>query len=411
MQRLRQHIGSIGEFQDHIFQACVADVQKLTRTQLESATDIVADQVLDKNWPAIPEIGEWTKYEVERKEHGSLRFEFGVRAPILSGSWRWLDLNRAGLKTLEAYVRQEAEIIIRADDVRNQEAIGRTLKQRTEDVGANIAAFPRVADELRRQLKTRLTPEIQKVQRRHAQAATVFDSIPFPIERWKVPGLPLVETTDLRLLTEIPLPRRIDSAEALKAPPHSKRVAIEADAYFQIIDACMSMSNTIVRNPSTFSRFWSDAKNEQVQETPFRDILLLGLNGTFKGGVTGETFNGQGKSDILVKVDDRILFIAECKVWKGEASYLKAIQQLLELYVTADTPRVAVIMFVGNKRFADAVRKFRDATATYPQCRNILVGEDGRQIRWEVPHPADPSRPNLVVTSIAMHVPNELETE
>jgi hypothetical protein len=41
------------------------------------------------------------------------------------------------------------------------------------------------------------------------------------------------------------------------------------------------------------------------------------LNGAFKGQATGETFNFQGKTDILIRFEGKNVFIAECKFWKG----------------------------------------------------------------------------------------------
>jgi hypothetical protein len=43
----------------------------------------------------------------------------------------------------------------------------------------------------------------------------------------------------------------------------------------------------------------------------------------------GETFNFEGKTDILIRVEALNVFIAECKLWKGEKQFLATIDQLL----------------------------------------------------------------------------------
>lgn len=41
-----------------------------------------------------------------------------------------------------------------------------------------------------------------------------------------------------------------------------------------------------------------------------------------------ETFNSSGKTDILIRVENRNIFIAECKFWRGPKSFGEAIEQL-----------------------------------------------------------------------------------
>jgi hypothetical protein len=57
------------------------------------------------------------------------------------------------------------------------------------------------------------------------------------------------------------------------------------------------MSFVIERNPKVFS----NASEETV-----RDHYLVQLNGQYEGGATGETFNANGKTDILVRDGSRV---------------------------------------------------------------------------------------------------------
>jgi hypothetical protein len=68
-----------------------------------------------------------------------------------------------------------------------------------------------------------------------------------------------------------------------------------------------------------------------------RSHFLVQLNGAFHGQATGETFNFQGKTDILIRVDGKNIFIAECKFWKGEKSFPATLDQLLSHLSWRDT--------------------------------------------------------------------------
>src|SRR5260370_4966399 len=53
-------------------------------------------------------------------------------------------------------------------------------------------------------------------------------------------------------------------------------------------------------------------------EEDLRTHFLVQLNGVYEGQATGETFNFEGKTDILIRADGGNIFIAERKFWSGE---------------------------------------------------------------------------------------------
>jgi hypothetical protein len=73
------------------------------------------------------------------------------------------------------------------------------------------------------------------------------------------------------------------------------------------------------RSPSAFT---------MIDEEDLRQHFLVQLNGHYKGQATGETFNYQGKTDILVRAGGKNIFVAECKYWRGEKSYADTIDQI-----------------------------------------------------------------------------------
>ncbi len=85
---------------------------------------------------------------------------------------------------------------------------------------------------------------------------------------------------------------------------------------------------------------------EKFDEEGFREYFLPYLNSVSKNhSATGETFNKIGRSDILIQdTEGKNVFIAECKLWKGEGEILKAIDQLLGRYVNWRDEKVALII-------------------------------------------------------------------
>jgi hypothetical protein len=94
-------------------------------------------------------------------------------------------------------------------------------------------------------------------------------------------------------------------------------------------------------------------------EEDLRSHFLVQLNGAFKGQATGETFNFQGKTDILIRVDGKNIFIAECKFWKREKAFLGTIDQLLSYLSWRDT-KAAVLVFNGNADFTAVLAKIAE---------------------------------------------------
>jgi hypothetical protein len=100
-------------------------------------------------------------------------------------------------------------------------------------------------------------------------------------------------------------------------------------------------------------------------EEDLRTHFLVQLNGTFKGQATGETFNFQGKIDILIRVEGKNVFIAECKFWKGEKALIATLDQLLSYLSWRDT-KAALLVFNRNADFSGVLAKIRETVPTTP---------------------------------------------
>ncbi|MFC0039524.1 hypothetical protein [Actinomadura rayongensis] len=105
-----------------------------------------------------------------------------------------------------------------------------------------------------------------------------------------------------------------------------------------------------------------------MDEEAIRNLLLVNLNAQFEGAATGETFNASGKTDILVRVQDRNIFIGECKFWNGPQSASDALDQLLGYLTWRDT-KAALLLFIKNKDVSAAVKSAAVTIDAHPNTK------------------------------------------
>lgn len=136
-----------------------------------------------------------------------------------------------------------------------------------------------------------------------------------------------------------------------------------ADRDFEdALSVLRSMRNTIERLARS---------TRSLGEEAIRDLLLVGLNSRFEGAAGGELFNGAGKTDILIRVDDRNVFIGECKIWRGPKSCVDALDQLLSYTVWRDS-KAALLLFVRDQDVTEIIDKATQLLADHRRCKRRL---------------------------------------
>lgn len=187
-----------------------------------------------------------------------------------------------------------------------------------------------------------------------------------------------------------PLPPARPGAVAAPDP------TLDSKVYEEILDALDGMSVVMERNPSAFAT---------IDEETLRTHFLVPLNSNFRGMASGETFNAAGKTDILIKHQDRILFIAECKFWKGPQSLTDAIAQLLS-YTTWRETKAAILLFSRKRDFSAVLAQIPAVFARHPSYVRKVEYAKSTGFRFVLRSPNDPQR-NLTVTLLAFNVPVE----
>jgi hypothetical protein len=141
--------------------------------------------------------------------------------------------------------------------------------------------------------------------------------------------------------------------------PFKPEPVLEEAHYKHILDVISNMTLVMERSPTAFA---------EMGEEDIRQHYLVQLNGHFEGQATGETFNHQGKTDILIRVNGKNIFVAECKFWRGEKQFLETILS----YLSWRDTKAAIILFNRNKDFSQVLAEGEGGgvCASQPQIRS-----------------------------------------
>lgn len=147
---------------------------------------------------------------------------------------------------------------------------------------------------------------------------------------------------------------------------------------------------------------------QEIDEESLRTHFLVQLNGHFSGDATGETFNYEGKSDILIKVDGKNIFVGECKFWTGEKGYLETLDQVLSYLSWRDT-KTAVLVFNRNKDFSGVLAKIEEATPGHPNFKKMTRKRSESSWTYLFGHKDDANR-EITITVQAYNVPERIKS-
>ena len=142
----------------------------------------------------------------------------------------------------------------------------------------------------------------------------------------------------------------------------------------------------------------SSSRARQLDEETLRDMFLVPLNAHF-GTASGEAFNFNGKTDIIIKHQASNLFVAEFKIWGGEKMFLETIDQLLSYMTWRDT-KAAVVMFNRNVGFSAMVKTMRAAASKHLNFRSGPVKLDETSDQYVFSLPQDAQR-DVVISMLA----------
>jgi hypothetical protein len=189
-----------------------------------------------------------------------------------------------------------------------------------------------------------------------------------------------------------PIKRRKPPVQRPSVPieQYKPEPVLDDKEYEHILDVLRSMSLVIERSPHSFAT---------LDEEAIRTHFLLQLNGHYEGGATGETFNASGKTDILIRIEDRNVFVAECKFWRGQKAFSEAVDQLLG-YLSWRDSKCALLIFNKTKESSTIRQKMHEIMEGRPEYRKTVKHDPDGDSKYIFVKESDPGREITITTQL-----------
>ncbi len=211
-------------------------------------------------------------------------------------------------------------------------------------------------------------------------------------------GVPIKKSSATSPTFSVPAPQKrkkvILSKPQVNEVGYSPEPSLDQSVYNDILQMIHDVGKEFERLPSLYAN---------KEEEHLRDHFLMMLEPNFNGSATGETFNKTGKTDILLRHENSNVFIGECKFWKGQKSFLATISQLLG-YLTWRDSKAAVIMFVPNKDFSNAVDVAKSSVNEHPNFIKFVNEKDETWFNYEFHLNGDRNR-TVKIAVMLYHTP------
>jgi hypothetical protein len=282
---------------------------------------------------------------------------------------------------------------------------------KAQELVINVATDRMTQEQVRREYDSRIQSINQHLSTLRNDLGTVATQIEGPartyIEERKAQ---LLRSKNLVASLGFPMKRRADAPTTYRAPevrrkltptkaqvvaPFKPEPTLEETEYQHILGVMENMTKVMERSPHTF---------EKMGEEDIRQHFLVQLNGQYDGQATGETFNFQGKTDILIRSEGRNIFIAECKFWHGEKGFVETVDQLLS-YLSWRDSKTAVIVFNKNKNLSGVLATIKGAMEKHPHKKRGPKIEGETRFRYVMGNAGDHNR-EIIMTVMVYDIPN-----
>jgi hypothetical protein len=170
---------------------------------------------------------------------------------------------------------------------------------------------------------------------------------------------------------------------------------LEMEHYEHILTVISNMVQVMERSPQAFVK---------MGEEDLRTHILVQLNGHYEGQATGETFNYEGKTDILIRAEGRNVFIGECKIWKGAEVFKSTIDQLLGYTAWRDT-KTAIILFNRNKNTSSVIAQIPELIKQHTNFKREIASYKHESGFRFILHHRDDKNHELTLTVLIFDVP------
>lgn len=268
------------------------------------------------------------------------------------------------------------------------ERVKREFQNELQLFKQNLQNLKAAADRQNGELQQQVREQVRQRKEKLLRDAQMAASIGFPIKRRD--GVPTTYA--------VPVQKRKPKIERPPAPSgqFQPEPVLAMEEYENILGIIRNMVRVMEQSPKAF---------ETMGEEDLRTHFLVQLNAQYEGRATGETFNFQGKTDILIRAEGRNVFIAECKFWGGEKQFFETIDQLLSYLSWRDT-KTAVLIFNRNVNFSEVLKKIAESSVKHSCYKRTLQTIDESNFRYVFHQTNDVNR-ELILSVLAFDVPAE----
>lgn len=173
----------------------------------------------------------------------------------------------------------------------------------------------------------------------------------------------------------------LPQAKADDKPPRLEP-ALEEKVFEHILGIIRMQAAQMAQSPGTYA---------SMGEEDRRQLILATLNTHYEGRAAAEAFNNRGKTDILIRYEDKNLFICECKFWSGQEGFSDTINQLFRYVGWRDT-KLAIVMFVREKALTTILKKARSTLDGHEQFVSWKDAASETEMRAIMSWPGDDER-------------------
>ena len=228
--------------------------------------------------------------------------------------------------------------------------IKRQYDNEVSGVHGNYNILVKDIDNFNSSLKAHIQSELTKRKNSLLSKANLLSAL----------GVPLRKKGNTTTTFAIPKPQlreKISVKPVVNEKGFKPEPSLDDNNYLKILKLINDVGKNFERMPSLY---------KDKGEEDLRDHILMTLDPNFEfGSASGETFNKSGKTDIQLRYDSSVVFIAECKFWSGEKNFLSTISQLLG-YLTWRDNKASTIVFVRQKDFSSILKKVELETPNHP---------------------------------------------
>lgn len=383
----------------------ISEINSYDKNQLlNSSLYDLADYIEDKFSINIPELlkneitvsQQETKIDISNRvgylpvRYGGNQYADGIKVIVkipYKGNSSYFSYKPSTYRTVFPYAHIMSNYLqLEFSDVQfTSEQLKNNIDHEIENIEFFLNSLRKDATDFNRNIRTFISTKLENRKNKLLEADNLVANLGFKLE----------ENTTVSKTFSVPIKKQIICPISNNTDPYMPEPALDNETYNKILMTLQSMSLVIERSPETF---------KNMDEEAIRTLFLVNLNAQFQGQATGETFNCNGKTDILIRVNDKNIFIGECKFWKGEKKYIETIDQILGYTSWRDT-KTAILIFNKNKETSKVIETIKQATIQHKNYKRKLNQENEQELKYVFGHNSDMNR-ELILSVLIFDLPD-----